>query len=50
MQKIYSFWNGKNLDGRQDYLEVGREPDCARRVDSGASKAAKRLMPTTYEE
>jgi hypothetical protein len=29
MDKTYTFWNGKNLDGRQDYLEVGREPECA---------------------
>jgi hypothetical protein len=27
--KTYTFWNGKNLDGRQEYLDVGREPECA---------------------
>jgi hypothetical protein len=29
MADTYSFWNGKNLNGRQEYLEVGNEPDCA---------------------
>lgn len=26
---IYSFWNGKNIGGRQEVLAVGGEPDCA---------------------
>lgn len=28
MDKIYSFWNGKNLDGEQEYVEIGGEPQC----------------------
>lgn len=29
MANTYTFWNGKNLAGRQEFLEVGNEPDCS---------------------
>ncbi len=29
MANTYTFWNGKNLGGRQEYLDVGNEPDCS---------------------
>ncbi len=28
MPDTYSFWNGKNLSGRQEYLEIGGEAEC----------------------
>jgi hypothetical protein len=45
--KTYTFWNGKNLDGSQEYLEVGREPECAscgfRCVEGGETTSAQDL-------
>jgi hypothetical protein len=29
MDKIYSFWNGKNLEGTQEHFEIGGEPECS---------------------
>lgn len=28
MDKVYRFWNGKNLNGTEEYLEIGSEPQC----------------------
>jgi len=47
MANTYSFWNGKNLSGRQDYLEVGGGPECGscgfRCVEGGETTSADDL-------
>lgn len=47
MANIYSFWNGKNLNGRQDYLEIGGEAECGdcpfRCVEGGETVSAEDL-------